>query len=104
VPSVSTVSDQRAVYIHRLSRFSEQSARTALCQIAENARRTREKDEYTDSHDVQAGGCKDLAKAGIIDPGKALRAGLLVTAVTMAAGEPEKKVPPMPPDDVGMDF
>ena len=87
---------------------------TPLRQIAENAGedgavisgKVLDKDEYAWGFDAQAGGFKDLIKAGIVDPTKVVRvalqnaasvAGLLVTTEAMVAERPEKKGPAMPP-------
>ncbi len=87
---------------------------TPLRQIAENAGedgavvsgKVLDKDEYNWGFDAQAGGFKDLIKAGIVDPTKVVRvalqnaasvAGLLVTTEAMVAERPEKKGPAMPP-------
>jgi chaperonin GroEL len=60
---------------------------------------------------TQTGEFKDLVKAGIVDPTKAVRtalqdaasvAGLLVAIEAMVAEKPEKKAPMMPPRDGGM--
>ena len=91
---------------------------TPLRQIAENAGedgavisgKVLDKDEYAWGFDAQAGGFKDLIKAGIVDPTKVVRvalqnaasvAGLLVTTEAMVAERPEKKSPPMPPGGGG---
>lgn len=64
---------------------------------------TPERDDHKLGFGARAAAFRDLLRASIADPAKAVRsvdaasvAGQLVTTEAMVAGRPEKKAPPMP--------